>query len=186
MLTLKIHLPLNKLGFCLMCDSFFVELQNALFSLVTSSQHQWLQEEFLSRSTEHCRAATAIKETQQQQYSKRLKPQRCWPLLSRSQLTSRGCRCWTTSISSSSTLGKAKSQVGGVSKAIELSLDLCKQTLSSLLTEVGVKVLSPSCETKYWHRPAAVLWGQQIAIILAPALNVSDSTLHTPVQIETV
>lgn len=107
MVTLKIHLPLNKLGFCLTCDSFFIELQNARFSIITSSQRQWLQKEFLSRITEHCRAATTTKEREQQQYSERLNPQRCWPLFSRSQFASRGCWCWTTSIFSSSTLGKA-------------------------------------------------------------------------------
>ena len=107
MVTLKIHLPLNKPGFCLTCDSFFIELQKALFSFITSSSHQWLQQEFLSRVTEHCRAAATITDTEQQQNSKRLKPQRCWPLFSGSQFASRGCWCSTASTFSSSSLGTA-------------------------------------------------------------------------------
>lgn len=75
MVTLKIHLPLNMLDFGLMCDSFCIELQNALFSFINSSQHQWLQKEFLSHITEHCGAATTIKETEQQQYSEAKTPE---------------------------------------------------------------------------------------------------------------
>lgn len=131
MVTLKIHLPLNKLGFCLMCDSFFIELQNALFSFITSSQHQWLQNEFLSRITEHCRAATTIKETEQQQNSKSLNP--------------RGAGLCSLDLSLPPEVAGVElhpyspvplqvKPVDGVSKAVELSLNLCKQIDFELFT----------------------------------------------------
>lgn len=44
------------------------------------------------------------------------------------------------------------------------------------------KSYPPFCETKYWQRTETALWGQQSAVISVPALNMSDSILHTPVQ----
>lgn len=127
----------------------------ALFSFTTSSQLQWSQKEFLSHVTEHCEAATTIKETQQQWYwQKRLKSQKCFCSLDPSLPP----EVAGVELHSYFPVSLQVKPVDGVSKATGLSLNPYKwinQVLYSL--KYVWKSYPRSCETKYWHKTAAVL-----------------------------
>lgn len=156
---------------------FLTEQQNALHSLTTSSWHQWLEKESLSATTQSTAEQLPLYEDQGGTVFRGAGLGSLVPACPQMWLV---LNCHIPILQ----FHFGQSHWMGVPKQLGWAW-ICVNRLWALYSLKDVwKSYPRSCETKYWQRTAAALWGQQSAVRLLPALNMAHCILQSPAQTE--